>query len=467
MPSLPVYFEQRRVGTIDVNKSGPAFTYDPNWEALRGAFPISITMPLQSEPIAPETFLPWAANLLPESEQLRTLGQLLGMARSDVIGLLSAIGGDTAGALSISQPGRTASVQWRPINNSEDLEKVIEGLPSKPFLAGEEGVSMSLAGVQTKLAVSLDDEGRICVPMNGSPSTYILKPDTPRLWGSVQNEAFCLTLARRMKIPTPNIITGQTGKRTYLLVQRYDRTKVGGRWRRLHQEDYCQALGKPPSAKYESNQTGVPGPTLKDMFDLTRRYMSSIDILRLLDMVVFNVLVCNTDAHGKNYSIMIRGNGVSLAPMYDVMCGDVWENVTKNLAQKIAGKSRGDQLNGSDWQRFALECGLNPRQVLDRVGTLAKSALAEAEAATSEVAAMPAGPHEVLAQTRQAVERRASVIVAQLRKLEVDPRAEAACEAVISSSREQHTADPIAEPSPHGQSRATASLGGDQIVTSR
>jgi serine/threonine-protein kinase HipA len=139
---------------------------------------------------------------------------------------------------------------------------------------------------------------------------------------------------------------------------------------------------------------------------------------------------------------MIRGNGVSLAPMYDVMCGDVWENVTKNLAQKIAGKSRGDQLNGSDWQQFALECGLNPRQVLDRVGTLAKSALAEAAAAASEVAAMPAGPHEVLAQTRQAVERRAGVIVAQLRELEVDPYAEPACEAVISSSKEQYTAGP-------------------------
>jgi serine/threonine-protein kinase HipA len=156
-------------------------------------------------------------------------------------------------------------------------------------------------------------------------------------------------------------------------------------------------------------------------------------------MVVFNVLICNTDAHGKNYSIMVRGNGASLAPMYDVMCGDVWENVTKNQAQKIAGKSRGDQLNGSDWQQFALECGLNPRQVLDRVGTLAKSALAEAGAAASEVAAMPAGPHEVLAQTRQAVERRAGVIVAQLRELE-EPHAEAACKAVISSSRQQHTA---------------------------
>ena len=88
MATLPVYFEQRRVGTIDVDRNGPAFTYDPNWIGLRGAFPISLMMPLQPERIGPETFLPWAANLLPESEQLRTLGQILGMSRSDVVGLL-------------------------------------------------------------------------------------------------------------------------------------------------------------------------------------------------------------------------------------------------------------------------------------------------------------------------------------------------------------------------------------------
>src|SRR5499427_10395114 len=122
MATLPVYFEQRRVGTIDIDKNGPGFTYDPSWIGLKGAFPISITMPLRSERISPDTFLPWAANLLPESEQLRTLGQFLGMARGDVIGLLSAIGGDTAGALSISRPGRTSSVQWRPVGKPEELE---------------------------------------------------------------------------------------------------------------------------------------------------------------------------------------------------------------------------------------------------------------------------------------------------------------------------------------------------------
>src|SRR6516162_94058 len=125
MASLPVYFEHRLAGTIHIDKGGPSFTYSSGWVGLRGAFPISITMPLRSERFASDTFLPWAANLLPESVQLRTLGQLLGMARGDVIGFLSAIGGDTAGALSIGQPGRIASLYWRPIDKPKDLERLI------------------------------------------------------------------------------------------------------------------------------------------------------------------------------------------------------------------------------------------------------------------------------------------------------------------------------------------------------
>src|SRR5262249_19153870 len=132
-------------------------------------------------------------------------------------------------------------------------------------------------------------------------------------------------------------------------------------------------------------------------------------------------IVCNTDAHAKNYSIMIRGNGTSVAPLYDVMCGEVWENVTKNLGQKIAGKTRGDYLTGRDWQLFARECGLNPKQVIDRGGALAKSVISEAEAAQSEVAAMPAGGHAILDQVRRAVERRASTLLSQLQEFGGDP----------------------------------------------
>ena len=426
MADLPIYFEQRLVGTVRVRASGAGFNYDHRWIDTKGAFPISTTMPLRTEPFGPDTFLPWAANLLPESEQLRAVGQFLGMALSDVLGLLSAIGRDTAGALSIGKPGGTSSIYWRLVEKPEHLERIIEELPNKPFLVGDEGVSMSLAGVQSKLAVAVDDAGRIGIPLEGSPSTHILKPDAGRLWGGVQNEAFCLTLAKRLGIPTPHVTTGKVGKRTYLLVNRYDRMAVGGRWRRLHQEDFCQALGKPPSAKYETNQTGIRGPTLNDMFEVTRKLMSPTDILRLLDMVIFNIIACNTDAHAKNYSIMIKASGISLAPLYDVMCGQVWDHVTKNLAHKIADKRRGDHLKGRHWQRFAEECGLGARQVLARVRALAQLALAETEAGVAEVIAMPAGGHVILDRTRRSIEDRARALIAQLEEIEEKPDEQAA-----------------------------------------
>src|SRR5689334_17154145 len=178
MGDLPVYFEQRLVGVIDIEQDGPGFRYHRHWLETRGAFPISTSMPLTPTRIAASKFLPWAANLLPESEQLRAVGQFLGMAPGDVIGLLSAIGRDIAGALSIGKPGGTSSVYWRPIEHANDLERIIGELPKKPFLVGEEGVSMSLAGVQSKLAVAVDDQQRICIPTAGSPSTHILKPDS-------------------------------------------------------------------------------------------------------------------------------------------------------------------------------------------------------------------------------------------------------------------------------------------------
>ena len=124
---------------------------------------------------------------------------------------------------------------------------------------------MSLAGAQEKLPVAIKD-GQIAVPINGAPSTHILKPDNPRLPGSVQNEALCMLLARRIGLNVAPVTTGVAGKRSYLLVDRYDRMGTGNDVRRLHQEDFCQALGRPPAAKYEFNGTGTRGPSIADMF---------------------------------------------------------------------------------------------------------------------------------------------------------------------------------------------------------
>jgi serine/threonine-protein kinase HipA len=161
------------------------------------------------------------------------------------------------------------------------------------------------------------------------------------------------------------------------------------------------------------------------MFELTREFMAPTDILRLLDIVIFNILACNTDAHVKNYAMMIRASGASIAPMYDVMCGEVWDKVTKNFAQHVGGERRGDRIRGMHWRRFARECGLNPSRVLARVGALAKSAIAEAGAAAADVAALPAGHHAILDTARLAVENRASTILAQLQEAGEAPAGEA------------------------------------------
>jgi len=273
---------------------------------------------------------------------------------------------------------------------------------------------MSLAGVQSKIGVAIDTAGRICIPVDGAPSTHILKPDSDRLFGGTQNEALCLVLARRCGLEAPAVTTGLAGSRSYLLVTRYDRVEQAGRWRRLHQEDFCQALGKPPSAKYESNQTGIRGPSIADMFALTRNAMHAPDVINLLDYVIFNVLACNTDAHAKNYSLMISGKGFTLAPIYDVMCAAAWENVTRNLAQKIAGKNRGEHLKRRHWHTLAADCGLNPTRLVARVETLARAVLREANAAAEAVAAMPAGAHVLMPTFVAAIEGRARAILAGL-----------------------------------------------------
>ena len=411
---LPVYFEDYPVGTIAPGEDGPSFSYEPEWQRLRGAFPVSLTMPLDQHEVAPALFAPWAANLLPEAAQLTAIGRHLGVAPGDVIGLLSEIGRDTAGALSFGAPGTTSPADWRRIEDEAALERIIEELPRKPFLAGDDGVSMSLAGVQSKIAVAADASGALFIPLDGSPSTHILKPDADNLWGSVENEAFCLALARRCGIAVPGFTIGRAGARRYLLVERYDRRPQDGHWRRVHQEDFCQALGKPPSAKYERNQTGVGGPSLADMIGLARASLGPRDVLALLDLAIFNVLACNTDAHAKNYSILIRANGAAIAPAYDIMCAEPYPNITRNLAQTIAGNNRGEHPKRRHWERFFRSAGLGVRPSLERVARLASAVLAEGRPAREEVEALPAAQHAMIGECEGSVSRRSQAVLAGL-----------------------------------------------------
>ena len=406
MPTL--FHRDRPIAEVTPSPAGPTLTYEEAWRASPDAFSVSLSMPMDQTAWPPEVVVPWLMNLLPEGEPMRAMQRALGVAQEDVLGLVSATGGDLAGALRVGGP-RQERGDYRPVTNAEDLEQIIGKLPRKPFLAGDEGVTMSLAGAQDKLPVALLD-GQIAIPLDGAPSTHILKPDNPRLPGSVQNEALCMVLAARCRLPVAPVTTGQAGDRSYLLVDRYDREGRAPAATRLHQEDFCQALGLPPGAKYERNQTGVRGPSLADMFALVRRHMTAVDITRLLDAVIFNIAIGNVDSHAKNYSILLTADGVALAPLYDLMSGLPWPGITQNHAQAVGGQVRGRHIQARHWRRMAEACGLAPAATVRRVISLTDRIQREIGAAAEAVAARPAGGGAVLDTLMQDITERAALV---------------------------------------------------------
>lgn len=411
---LPVHYGDRPVATITADGETVELRYEADWLEATDRFPISLSMPLGEQPYDSGRLLPWLMNLLPEGDPLRAMTQMLGAAPEDVIGLIMETGGDLAGALTIGGTEPQGAPGYRSVGDAAALERIITELPARPFLIDEEGVAMSLAGAQDKLPVALQD-GAITIPVGGAPSTHILKPDNPRLFGSVQNEALCMVLARRIGLETAAVTTDVAGERAYLLVTRYDRHAAGGDVRRLHQEDFCQALGRPPAAKYEFNRTGRRGPSLAEMFALVRQHMTARDITRLLDAAIFNIAIGNVDSHAKNYSILLRPEGPVLAPLYDLMTGLAWHGITPNHAQEVGGQRRGRYIYGRHWERMAKACGLAPRATVRRVEAVAGRLLRELAAAAEEVAAMPAGPGTFLNLFRDEIAARATEVQAHAR----------------------------------------------------
>lgn len=409
---MKIYFERHPVGEIvEDGKEPPVFQYALEWINQHGAFPISTTMPIREHPHGWDLLGPWLLNLLPEdNDAIRQIARILDVPHTDVLGLLQQVGRDTSGAISFAERGAT-DLKVIPVESEDALERIINDLPKKPLLAGDDGVSMSLAGVQTKLAVRVLDNGQIAIPVDGAASSHILKPDSKNLWGSVHNEAFCMTLANLVGIPTPPVTTGIAGSRSYLLVGRYDRLDQGDVLRRLHQEDFCQALGLPPSAKYQHSQFRGPKGNFAMMADRLRQVAGAGEVLKLWDAMVLNILCCNTDAHMKNYSILIAGDGIELTPIYDVVCAAVWDGITRNFALDIGGIRDGDYLERRHWEREAKKCGLRPDGAVQRVEALSRAVLEQAEPARKMVEAMPAGGHALLGQIEEAVARRSQTIL--------------------------------------------------------
>lgn len=372
---LEVWLFAERVGALAVIDGRLNFRYAPDWLVRPAAVSLSSSLPLQAEPFDDHQTRPFFAGLLPEGQLRLLIAQQFQVSSQNDFALLDHIGGECAGAVSLLEPGQPLSspehdhdVQWL---SGEEIVAILDELPRRPMLAGKDGLRLSLAGAQDKLPVVFDGD-RIGLPRNGTPSSHVLKPAIRTLSDTVTNEGFCLALAEAMQLkPVKSQVRFVLG-REFLLVERYDRVAdAQGLRRRLHQEDFCQALGVVPEMKYQNEG----GPDLAQCFELVRRLTrpSAPQILRMLDYVIFNALIGNHDAHAKNFSLLYPNSTPVLAPLYDVLSTAVYPNLTPKMAMKIGSKYKFSEVQARHWDQFAKAAGLSKALARKRILALARS----------------------------------------------------------------------------------------------
>lgn len=409
-PGLNIWWDGMVVGQLTQDRHGElGFVYSPDWLQREDAPALSASLPKRPQPYSRRECRPFFRGLLPEEGQRQAVARALGVSRENDFTLLDKLGGDVAGALQLLRPEelpRPADANHPPrLLDEAGLVDLLDALPTRPLLAGEEGLRLSLAGSQTKLPVVLVG-GDVALPSQGQPTTHILKPSIPRFPGTTENEAFVMRLAAATGLAVAPVEPRSVRHRTFLLVSRYDRVNGGdGRVRRIHQEDFCQALAVNPEQKYAAEG----GPTLKDCFVLLRRVARrpAVDVLKLLDAVIFNLIVGNADAHGKNFSILYDEDGPRLAPLYDLLATVAYPELSPGMAMKVGKRSTLGEMDSRAWAAFAADTTLGLPLIRRRIAEISEAVNTHAAKVVKELM-QPGLDGQVLARTADRVVHRAA-----------------------------------------------------------
>lgn len=335
---LDVYLNDQLAGTLEQRKEASlTFSYDSQF--LTGAKSgISLSLPLQSEPFEDGSVKTFFSGLLPEEGVKDRLAAYLGLSKKNTFSLLEAVGGDCAGALALypqDQRPENTKQEFETLDNIR-LKEILDLIKRRPMLGGEDGYRLSLAGAQDKLAVGFAN-GQVLLIKGGAPTTHILKPMIEHVKDSAHNELFCMKLAKIAGINVPEASLHYVDDTPYYLVKRYDRTlHSDGTVARIHQEDFCQASGIAPEMKYE--REGGPGIARCQHLIINHSARPAADQIRFLNLIIFNYLIGNADAHGKNFSLLYKSEKPELAPAYDLLSTTIYPDLSQRLAMKIGGQ---------------------------------------------------------------------------------------------------------------------------------
>ncbi len=392
---LATYLDGIRVGTLQQSAHGSlSFEYDDTYRRDESTAPLSLSMPKEESTHPNRKVLAFIAGLLPDSEPaLQRLGRKYGVSANNPFALLRHIGRDAAGAVQVlpvtsdcdDAAGRQGEVEWL---SDEDFDRTLTDLARSPesWDPGRNAGRWSLAGAQSKIALFRSPQGRWGVPCDSTPTTYILKPSMPRFAGHHLNEHLCLRAAQLCKLPAADTELLTTDRYEVLVARRYDRALDStGRWQRLHQEDLCQALSVPPGKKYQSDG----GPGIAQIGQLLSRnglHASRQRDLRLFfDYLVYNVTIAATDAHAKNFSILLSASDIRLAPLYDVASFLPYDQDSRlQSAMKIGEHWDMVRVTENDWAAVGARLGMTRDEAIGRMRQLRTQIPAAFATAASE-----------------------------------------------------------------------------------
>ena len=341
---LNVFFGNKKAGSLESTENrGVIFVYDENYLNDKKTVPLSASLPLQREEFSQKQCIPFFSGLLPEEDSRKKIADYLHISETSTLKLLEALGGECAGLISILSEDeddlfsketsyKLDSKNYEPLDDNRLLE-FIEKMNTRPLIKADDKLRLSLAGAQEKLALAKIN-GEWYLPLNGSPSTHILKPTrTGSLSSLAQNEYICMKLAKSFGLPVPDVDLLNIAGKDVFVVERYDRIKEANSIQRLHQEDFCQALSIMSTSKYQNNG----GPGIIDIFNTILKVCTvpALESQKFLRYVLFNYVIGNCDSHGKNYSLIYKNNRVELSPLYDVVSTIIYSGLTEKLSMKI------------------------------------------------------------------------------------------------------------------------------------
>ena len=362
------------------NRGKLTFTYNEQWRDAAGAYPLSLSMPLTLAEHPNAKIDPFLWGLLPDNEIiLGNWARKFHVSARNAFSLIACVGEDCAGAVQFVQPLRlnatlgaaVPAVEWL---DDKEVAQRLRALreDQSAWRAPRDTGQFSLAGAQPKTALLLENK-KWGVPSGRTPTTHILKPPSGEFEGHAENEHFCLELARTLGLPAVDSRIMHFKAEIAIVVERYDRARVAGTLHRVHQEDICQALGISPTHKYQNEG----GPGIRDIVDLLGENSSAPreDVTTFLDSVVYNWLIAGTEAHAKNYALLIGAGGrIRLAPLYDVASilsySDI--NIEKAKASmNIGGEYKLRNIRAYHWRKLAAELKFDPDVMLQHISDLA------------------------------------------------------------------------------------------------